>query len=135
MSREITLTIPDDLYRRLAATAEAARLSLAEVAVRSLTVGSPPTLEGVPAEYRADPATLASLSDDALWQIARSEFPARRFARLEQLLAGHADGTLEATEAAELAQLHAESNQLMLRRAYVYALLRWRGHAVPQMTG
>ena len=39
------------------------------------------------------------------------------------------------TEQRSLDQLHAEANRLMLRKSYVYVLLKWRGHQAPRLTG
>lgn len=132
MGQQITLTVPDELYRRLEAAAAATRRPIDEVAIQSLTVGSPPGLDAVPERYHADLLALSSLSDDALWQIARTNFPPERFEQLEGLLAKQAEG-LTPAEQETIAQLLEESNQFMLRRAYVYALLHWRGHVVPAL--
>lgn len=134
MSHIITLTIPDDLYRRLLSSASASDLPIDEVLVQSLRAGSPPDIEGVPLEYRDDVAALPRFSDEQLLELSRIEFPTKQFTLLEELLRKNANGELNEEERKQLADLQQESNRFMIRRAFVFALLRWRGHAVPQLS-
>lgn len=134
MSHQLTLTISDELYQHLAETALTTELTLDQVAVQSLRVGSPPNLNGVPIQYHDDLNSLSRLSDEQLWALTHTKFPPARFATLEELLEKNAEGTLTKREREQLSLLQSESNFLMMRRAYVFSLLRWRGHRVPQIT-
>ena len=133
MSHVLTLTIPDDLYQHLATTAATTKRPLSEIAIHSLKTGSPPTLEHIPQRYHTDLQALATFDDNLLWEIAQAQFSAEHFVQIEALLHKQANGQLSPQEEAQLATLQEESNSLMIRRAYVYALLKWRGNPVPQL--
>jgi hypothetical protein len=49
------------------------------------------------------------------------------------LLQKNEDGLLMPEERQELAMLRESADQLMLRKAYAWSLLRWRGQRVPSL--
>ena len=49
------------------------------------------------------------------------------------LLEKNSAGTLSAVEQEELATLRLAADRLMLRKAYAWAVLRWRGQPVPEL--
>jgi hypothetical protein len=130
-STTITLDLPENLYLRLQQTAEATRQSLDAVLMRALQVGSPPTWETAPAEFQADLAALDRLDDAALWRIARARTAQKQMDRYQALLDENANRTLSVSEQNELAQLCANQDREMLRKAHAASLLQWRGNQVP----
>ena len=66
MISTVTLQIPDGIYRRLEVQAKARSQSLEEILVHALNVGSPPDVDDVPTELKADLADLDTMSGDAL---------------------------------------------------------------------
>jgi predicted transcriptional regulator len=131
VTQEITISLPESLYLRLQQVAQGTKQSVAEVIVRAVQIGSPPSWEEAPAEFQADLAALDRLDDDTLWRIARSHQLAEDMARYQDLLDKNADGTLSPVEWMELTQLGKAADRFMLRKAYAVDLLRWRGHVVP----
>ena len=105
----ISLNIPDDIYRALAEIAENSRFSLQEVYILTLRNGMPPMLKKVPEPFHPVLLALNRLDDGALWDVlsGRAEPPAPP----------------EPTEQPE--------DFKALWRAYAFALLKWRGHPVP----
>ena len=92
---------------------------------------SPLDRSQAPAEFQDDLAALATLDDDALWEIARSQLSAGDVTRLEWLQEENADNALTGSERAELAARTAEADRFMRRKACAADLLQRRGHAVP----
>ena len=129
--QNVTLSIPEHLYRRLEQTAKATQQSIADVLLHAVEVGSPPPWDDVPAEFQADLAALDRLGDKALWQIARSRQSDDEMDRYEDLLHKNANEFLTPAERDELSRLRREADRLMLRKAHAASLLRWRGHQIP----
>lgn len=125
------ISLPEPLYLRLQQIAQGTKQSLAEVIVRAVQVGSPPSWEDAPAAFQADLAALDRLDDDTLWRIARSTQLTQDMTRYEELLDKNANGALAPAERLELTQLRQTADRFMLRKAYAVDLLRWRGHAIP----
>ena len=127
----ITLELPPALYQRLIEVAEASHQSLNDVVLQSIQTGLPPSLEHVPERFRADLVALNQLNDDVLWDVAALDLADDKAALYEELLDKNQQGQLEASEQALLDTLREEADLFMLRRAYAYALLKWRGHRIP----
>lgn len=128
MLHTITLQLPENIYLRLRQAAHATKQSLNDIILRAVEMGSPPDVEDVPAEYRADLIGLDYLDDNALWNILRNVRQEADFSEYDELLDKNRDGTVSGEELRRLAELRAESDRFMLRKAHAAALLRWRGH-------
>ncbi len=72
-------------------------------------------------------SALNSLDTPVLQRVAHAELDAAKTARYETLLMKNQREALLSKEQAQLDRLREEANLLMLRRAYAYALLKWRG--------
>lgn len=131
-TQSITVQLPEKLYLRLQQAAQATRRPLQEILLRAVEIGSPPRWDDAPAPFQAELAALDRLDDEALWDIARAEEPVGDIERYQELLDKNANGTLSAAEREELERLRFESDRFMLRKAQAVALLRWRGHVIPQ---
>ncbi|MEZ4867842.1 MAG: hypothetical protein R3C14_41330 [Caldilineaceae bacterium] len=131
LTQDVTISLPESLYLRLQQVAQGTKQSLAEVVLRAIQVGSPPSWEEAPAEFQVDLAALERLDDDTLWQIARSNQLAQDTTRYQELLDKNTNRTLSPLERLELTQLRKSADRFMLRKAYAVDLLRWRGHAIP----
>ena len=126
----ITLTLPDALYERVRETATASSLSLDEVLAQSLALSLPELERDLVPNLRSELAALALLSDTELQSIADSALDQAQQVRLEALAELHKQRPLSAEEQSDLAQLMAEAQRIMLRKAEAYRLLARRGHAV-----
>jgi hypothetical protein len=100
--RQVTLQLPDSLYQRLQDVAQASGWTLETVVLQTIRSGMPPSLIKVPEKYHAQLLLLNKLDDQALWAAGQ-------------------DKSDEADDA----------GLGLLRRAYAYALLKWRGHPLP----
>ncbi len=128
----ITLQLPDRLYQRLVNTSQATQQPLEAVILRALNVGRMTDWEDVPEPFQTDLATLDRLDDATLWTIALGRKSATELTRYDELLDHNREGLLTDAERLELTGLRTEADRFMLRKAQATALLRWRGHQVPQ---
>lgn len=131
MTQNVTLPLPEQLYRRFEEVAKATRQSVTDVLLHAVEVGSPPSWDDVSAEFQPDLAALDQLDDKALWQIARSQQPEAEMSRYEDLLYKNANDVLTTAEQEELAIIRQEADRFMLQKAHAAAILRWRGHQFP----
>ena len=127
----ITLEIPENLYQRFVKTANATKRPLEEIILQVLEVGSPPILDDIPEQYRAELTDLDELDDQNLWEIATKRKTSRDLETYDRLLARTKENLLTAKEQLELTKLRQESELFMLRKAHAAALLHWRGYQVP----
>ena len=131
MTEIVTLQIPEMLYQRLVNTARAAKRPLEEIMLHALKVGSPPDWDDVPDEFQVDLAALDRMENEALWKIACSRKTATDMSRYNELLERNQSNTLTQDEKLELMALRTEAERFMLCKAQAAALLRWRGHNLP----
>lgn len=130
MAATLTLEIPDGLYQRLLATAQATDRPLADIVQRVLEVGSPPSWSDVPEPFQSDLATLDQLDNEALWDIAYSKKPNDTTQQIEDILEPSQEQNDNANPE-QLETLQLENDRFMLRKAQAAAILRWRGCHVP----
>lgn len=129
----IVIQMPPPLYRRLKRLAELTRRPLENVVVQTLDSGVPPLPDNLPQEMRGDLLALEDLDDDTLWQVARGVISLEQQEQISLLLEKNRLGTITESERTTLAQLRREADRLMLRKAYAYVLLKWRGYRLPRL--
>lgn len=129
----ITLSLTEKVYRRLEYAATSARKSIHELAMQSVQESLPPLLDAIPARYEPDLRALERLDDDDLWMVAYSQVDENLQKQLRRLLRKNSQGELTASERKTLAELRSSTNLVMLRKAYAFLLLRWRGHRIPSL--
>ena len=129
----LVLNLPDSLYQQLEANAQATKRPLSEVALRNLAQSLPPLEDDLPPALKEELAALASLSDSVLWQIAKSVMNTDEIALYDLLLERLKKGTLTVQGQTYLATLRQQSDELMLRKAHAFALLKSRGHKLPTL--
>lgn len=127
----VTLQLPEPLYRRLLNTAQATRRPVEEVIVHAVAVGSPPAWDDVPAEFQPDLADMDRLDDATLWRIAESQMSKATDDRYDELIDRNREGELTDAERIELQGLREAADRFMLQKAHAAALLRWRGRRLP----
>lgn len=132
-TRELTVQLSTQIYRRLEHIAQVINQPVEAIVLTSITGNLPPSLDDVPSDLRKSLLILQTLNDDALWAIARSKLPPIQHTRLEALLVRNSAGLLTEAEQDELVHLGEETDQLALRKAHAYALLRWRGFPLPPL--
>jgi hypothetical protein len=132
-TRPVTIDLPDPVYRQLQQTARKTKRRLEDVLLQTITGNLPPGTEYAPAAMQADLQALQWIDDNALWAIARSKISPEQQARQEYLLTQSQRGELSPEERAEMDRLGDMVDRLTLKKAYAYALLRWRGFPLPTL--
>jgi hypothetical protein len=128
----LTLELPDGVYERVRRAAKGMNQPV-EKALVHIVRAATPSLERVPAEYRAELEGLEDLGDDELWRIARSRPAPDKQRRVERLLDQNRRGELTDRERRTLAGLRSDGARLTLRRSYAASLLKYRGHRAPNL--
>ena len=129
----LTIRLPVAAAQRLRRVAEVIHRPIDEVIAETLRAGLPPLLEDVPAVYRDDLAELETLPTETLRQHLRAEVDSGTLTRYDALLAANASGKLDEARQQKLANLRAEADRLMFRKAYAALLLKWRGERIPTL--
>ncbi len=126
----VTLQLPESIYKSARRTARVVKRPLEEILVTVLK-SSLPTLDGLPPEIVTELTALESLDNEQLSEVAHSTFPPSQRRRLSALLRKNQAGQTTAREQDALEILISEAERLMLRKSRGYALLKWRGLALP----
>ncbi|OQY51166.1 MAG: hypothetical protein DRR08_03305 [Candidatus Parabeggiatoa sp. nov. 2] len=130
----ITLALPEPIYQHLQNQAQITTRPLNDVIFQILSQTLPPEVEeDLPFNYRIELESMAHLSDDVLWQIAQSTMNQEKVALYDILLARHKTGQLTQIGQKWLTQLREDAEQLMLRKAHAYAIIKNRGHQLPTL--
>jgi hypothetical protein len=132
-TRPVTIDLPDPVYRQLQQTARRTKRRLEDVLLQTITGNLPPETEYAPADMQADLQALQWIDDNALWAVARSQILPEQQARQEYLLTQNQRGEISPEERAEMDRLGDMVDRLTLKKAYAYALLRWRGFPLPAL--
>jgi len=74
---------------------------------------------------------LEIMKDEQLIKIAKKELSITQQERYSYLLRKNSQGNITTQEEKELDCLQDEADRLMLKRAYAYNLLKWRGYSIP----
>jgi hypothetical protein len=127
----LAVDLPRSLNQRLQRLADVTHQPIEDLVVQAIDQNIPPLLDDLPAEMRQELAPLETLSDEALWAVARTHADSQEHERYVDLLQKERAGGLTITEAAEFEQLYQATNVRMLRKAYACLLLKWRGYALP----
>ena len=129
-SQQITVELPLPLYRFLARLAEQTHQPLEELVAQSVAGNLPPSVDNAPIEIQADLLALQELAVDELKRVANEQIGEKQQKRHLQLLGKN---NLSADEQRELSELRRQADVLMLRKAYAWAVLRWRGYPIPRL--
>ena len=132
-TRPVTIDLPDPIYRQLQQTARKTKRRLEDVLLQTISGNLPPGTEDAPADMQAELQALQWADDNALWAIAHSRVSSDQQARQEYLLTKSQQGLLTTEERAEFQRGGDAIDRLTLKKAYAYALLRWRGFPLPSL--
>jgi hypothetical protein len=128
----LTLELPEDIYEHVRRAAKGMNQPV-EKALVDIVRAATPSLEKVPAEYRAQLEVMEDLGDEELWRISRRRPAPARQRRLERLLDKNQRGELTDRDRQALYELRTDGDRLMLQRSYAALLLKYRGHRVPNI--
>jgi len=128
----LTLALPEDLYEHVRRAAKGMKQPV-ETALVNIVKAATPSLDKVPAEYRAELEAMEDLVDAELWKEAERTLSPTEERRLAKLLAKNQLGQLSQKEHKTLVELRTVADRRMLRRSYAHVLLKYRGHRIPNL--
>jgi hypothetical protein len=130
---QVTLELPESVIRQLTRIAEATQQSLEALIAQSLVSNLPPSAENMPPAMQAELLTMQTLSIEELIAIAHAQVDPTSHNRHIELLEKNQEGLINSSEQQELADLRQTADRLMLRKAYAWSVLRWRGDRIPPL--
>jgi hypothetical protein len=132
-TQRVTVELPDPVFQQLVRIAEATSQPIEVLAAQSIASNLPPSADNAPPEMQAELLRMQTLSIDELLEIAQSQIESEQQARHTALLEKNQTDEISPEERQELSELRSSVDRLMLRKAYAWAVLRWRGHRIPSL--
>lgn len=123
---EVTLRVPQNVYRRLEKTARLIQRDVTEVMGSALETAIPSRPDNLPSHLAADIATWSLLDDEALRAIADAFLPLKQQKRFKALLRKEAEGTLNIHEREEWTVLQQEYLRVSQNKAKAQFILNQR---------
>lgn len=132
-TQTLIIELPDHIVRTLTDLADKTNKSPEKLAALSIVGNLPPDIPNVREEWQADFLAMQDLTIDELRQIGSSQLPEAHQHRHLELLDKITVKTLTALERQELQKLREAADRHMLKKAYAWAVLRWRGCPTPAL--
>ena len=132
-TQRVTIELPEPVFRQLARIAEATQQSVEVLAAQSVVSNLPPSVENAPPEMQLELLKIQNVTTEELLAIAHSKVEPSQHERHVELLEKNQEGLLTPEERQELTNLRVAADLLMLRKAYAWSVLRWRGHRIPPL--
>ncbi len=134
MSQVLTVNISDEAYTHLQTIAQTTRQPMERLVQQSIEGNLPPSVAIAPPEAQPFLVEMQTYPIELLRTIAGQQVRPEQQQRHILLLEKNSQELLTPAEAAELAELRQNADRLMLQKAYAWALLRWRGQALPTLS-
>ena len=132
-TQSVTLQLPEPVFRYLQQIATATKRPLEQVVRQSVEGNLPPSVASMPVDMQDELLTLQALPAEQLRRTAEDQITPVDQARHVELLDKNSAGTITPAEQDELAALRLSADRLMLRKAFAWSVLRWRGQATPSL--
>lgn len=132
-SQSITVELPTSLFNLLQRLAQQTNQPVENLVAQSVAGNLPPTVDDAPVELQSALLAMQNWAVDQLLTTAYEQIPVERQNRHIALLEQNQNGLLTLAEQQELANLRLSADHLMVRKAYAWALLRWRGYRIPPL--
>ena len=132
-TQSVTLQLPEPVFRYLLQLAASTKRPLEQLVRQSVEGNLPPPVTNAPPEMQAELLELQLLSVEELLRVANSQIDPEQGERHLSLLEKNGEAGLTPEEAAELDVLRLAADRLLLRKAYAWAVLRWRGYPTPAL--
>lgn len=132
-TQQVTITLPEPVFRQFLQMAEATQQSVESLIAQSVVSNLPPSADQASPELRGELLRMQTLSIEALLEIAQAQAEPEQYQRHSALLEKQQEEGLTPDERQEVADLRAAADRLMLRKAYAWSILRWRGYRLPAL--
>ena len=94
-------------------------------------INAPPAVDYAPLELQGELIAMQELTIEELLTIAQSQIPESQQELHFQLLEKNQNNQLSESDRLLLKSLRVSADYLMLKKAYAYALLKWKGYSLP----
>lgn len=94
-------------------------------------INAPPAVDYAPLELQGELIAMQELTIEELLNIAQSQISESQQELHLQLLEKNQNNQLSESDKLLLKSLRVSADYLMLKKAYAYALLKWKGFAIP----
>jgi len=131
VAQTVTLQLPDNVYYHAKRAAEATQKAIEEVLITHLSTVAPPLVDEMTSPFKEELRELETMSNDELVELTKKELSIAQQKKYERLLRQNSRGAITPKGEQELETLQTEADRLMLKRAYAYNLLKWRGYSIP----
>lgn len=132
-TQSVTLQLPEPVFRYLQQIATATKRPLEQVVRQSVEGNLPPSVASMPVDMQDELLALQAMPVEQLQRTAEDQMTPTDQARHVELLDKNSAGTITPAEQDELAALRLSADHLMLRKAFAWSVLRWRGQATPPL--
>ncbi|MCP2729234.1 hypothetical protein NJ959_12280 [Symplocastrum sp. BBK-W-15] len=132
-TQQVTIELPEPVFRQLVRIAAATQQSVEVLAAQRVVSNLPPSVENAPLEIQPELLKMQNLSIEKLLGIANTLVEPTQHQRHLELLEKNKESLLAPEEQEELTNLRLTADFLMLRKAYAWSILRWRGHRLPPL--
>jgi hypothetical protein len=133
ITQQVTIELPEPIFRQLVRIAEATHQPVEALVTQSVISNLPPFTENAPTDIQPELLRMQTVDKDELKAIAYAQVEPSDRERHVNLLKKNEEDLLTAEEKQELAALRLAADHLMLRKAYAWSILRWRGHRIPPL--
>lgn len=133
VTQTVILQLPDNVYYHAKRAAEASQKAVEEVLITNLSNAVPPLVDEMTSPFKEELREMVLMSDNKLIELTKKELSIAQQQKYARLLRQNSQGTITPKEEQELEALQIEADRLMLKRAYAYNLLKWRGHSIPSL--
>jgi hypothetical protein len=133
MTQSLTITLSDPIYRYLQEVAVNTKQPLEQVVQQSIAGNLPPRLPDAPHELQLELLAMQQLSLQQLRTIAEGQISPQEQQLHLDLLEKNSRSMMTAEERRQLETVRTAADRLMVRKAYAWALLRWRGVSLPRL--
>jgi hypothetical protein len=132
-TQAITIDLPEAIVQQLTRLSEVTRQPIESLIVQCLATSLPPMLEMIAPSIQRELLNLVTLPIDELLTIANSQIDPKIHQQHVELIERNQSGTLTALEQKMLMGFQDLCDWLMLRKAYAWSVLHWRGHPIPEI--
>lgn len=132
-TQRITIDLPEAIFQQLVRIAELTHQPVEVLVAQSVIGNLPPSVDSASPELQPEFLRMQSLTNEELLSIAQSQVEPSQHKRQTELLTKNEAGLLTSEERQELTALRQVADHLMLRKAYAWSLLRWRGQRIPPL--
>lgn len=130
---KLTVELPESVFQQLTRIANLTHQSLETLVKQSIVSNLPPSPDHAPVQMQEELLQLQTMSVEELVKVANSVVPESQQKLHEELLEKNSSDMISSSERKELSNLRSTVDQLMLKKAYAWAILRWRGYRLPAL--